>query len=90
MSAPGIAAKLVGGGDLVLQIDRGFFGFNEKLACTANTEGIIGRFGNTFDFDTVLKNDIFIVKGVTLLVINVPSEGGKKGSMNSRRAWASL
>ena len=44
LGAPGVAAELEGGRDVVADVDRGFFGFDEKLPQTADAEaGSPGR-----------------------------------------------
>ncbi len=51
LGGPGVAAELVGGGDLVLEVDGGLLGFDEELARAADAEGVIGGLGGAADLD---------------------------------------
>ena len=64
---PGVTADLKGGSRSVFDIDGWFFGFDKKLALSADAEGIVRRFGDAADFHRVFVNDIFVGFGIALL-----------------------
>ena len=74
LGAPRIAAELVGGLDVVLDVDRGLLGLDEELALLADAEGVIRRLGRAADFDLVLVDDLFVLLGEALHVVDVPAE----------------
>jgi len=75
LGGPGIAAQLVGGGGVGLDIDGGFLGLDEELADPADAEAVIGGLGRPADLDRVLVDDVLVGLGVALLVVDVPAEG---------------
>lgn len=78
LGRPGIAAKLIGRGDLVFDIDGGFLGFKKKLTRTADAETVIRCFGVAADLDCVFMNNIFVRLGMPLLVSDISAKRAKE------------
>src|SRR5439155_25415664 len=79
LGRPGVAAKLEGGADIVLDVHGGLFGFEKEFARASDAKAVIGRFGGFADLDGVLVDDVLVGLGVTLLVVDVPAEGLEEG-----------
>ena len=75
MRFPGIAAQLVGGVDVVFDVDGRLFGLNEELAGLAEPEAVIRGTRAAFEFDGVLVDDLAVLGGVVILVEHIPAEG---------------
>jgi hypothetical protein len=79
LGGPGVAAKLEGGVDIVLDVDGRFLGLDEELAGAVDAEGIVGGGGSRSGLEGVFVDDVFVGFGVTLAVDDVPAEGFEKG-----------
>src|SRR6266496_5626025 len=71
---PTVAAELEGGTDIILDVQGGLFGFEEKLSRAADAEAVVRRFGRLTNFDGVFVKNVFVGFGVALFVINIPAE----------------
>ncbi len=60
---------------LVLDVDRGFFGFDEEFPRAADAKAVVGRLVAAADFDGVLVDDVLVGLGVAPGVVHVPAEG---------------
>jgi len=60
--------------DIMLDVHGGLFGFEKEFPGAANAEAVVRRFGGFADLDGVLVNDILVGFGVSLFIINVPTE----------------
>ena len=78
MGVPGVTAQLVGGVDVVLDVDGGFLGFDVELALATDLEGVIGGFGGAFDLEGVLDDHLAVFGGEVVFVVHVPAEGFKE------------
>ena len=79
LGAPAIAPQLVGRVDVFGNIDRGLFGFQEKLARPADAEAVIRGLGDAADLDGVLVDDVLVGFGIAVFVGDVPAQGLEKG-----------
>ena len=79
LGAPRIAAELVRGLDVVLDVNRGLLGLDEELALLADAEGVVRRLGRAADLHLVLVDHLFVLLGKSLGVIDVPAERGEEG-----------
>ena len=60
--------------DIILDIDRWLFGFQEEFSGSPNAETVVRRFGPSPDLDGVFVYHILVRLGVPLLIIYIPSE----------------
>ena len=67
-----------GGSRVILDSNGRLLGFNEKLAGSANAEGVIGRFGDTSNLNGILVNHIFICFGITFEIVDIPAKRFKE------------
>src|SRR5262249_55043995 len=74
LAGPAVAPQLVGGGGIVLDVDRRFLGFEKELLGAADPKTVVGGFGHPADFDCVFVNDILIGFGIALDIVHVPAE----------------
>ncbi|ABC62239.1 hypothetical protein ELI_00735 [Erythrobacter litoralis HTCC2594] len=58
-----------GGTDVLLDIDRGFFGFEEEFPSSPDTESIVGGLSVSTDLYGIFVHNILVGFGVALLVI---------------------
>ena len=79
LGRPGVAAELVGGAGVVLDVDGGLLGLDEELARAADAEAVVGGLGRAADLDGVLVDDVLVGLGVALRVVDVPAEGLEEG-----------
>ncbi|MBL0382313.1 MAG: hypothetical protein N839_0000640 [Desulfofustis sp. PB-SRB1] len=59
-------------------IDRRLFGLKKKLTGTADSETVVGRLGETADFNGIFMNNVFICLGISLFIGNIPAQFLKK------------
>ena len=79
LGAPRVAAELVRGIDLVLDVHRGLLGLDEELALLAEAEGVVRRLGRVADLHLVLVDHLFVLLREALRVVDVPAERGEEG-----------
>lgn len=71
---PCVAAKLIGGCRVALEIDARFLGLDEELALAADAERVIGCLGGIADLDLPLVDDVPVLERIALAVGEVPAE----------------
>src|SRR5262249_28100494 len=79
LGRPRIAAKLIRGRGVVLDVDGRLFRFEKELARAADTEGVVGGLGHAPHLDRILVNYVFVSLGVAGLVVHVPAKAFEEG-----------
>ena len=79
LGRPGIAAQLKGRVDIILEIDRGLFGFEKKFAGAADAETVVRGLGEAAYLDGVFVDNVLVGLGIAAVVVNIPAEGLEKG-----------
>ena len=64
--------------DIIFDVYRRFFGFQEKLSLTTNTERVIRSIGGRSYADSVLMDDVLVSLSKSVLIIYVPAKGLEK------------
>ena len=78
-AAPGVAAQLEGGVEIIFDVDGGLFGFDEEFCLPADAESVIGGFGFALHFNGRFVHHVFVCFGVALFVVHVPAERLEEG-----------
>ncbi|WP_343410346.1 hypothetical protein [Candidatus Amarolinea dominans] len=74
-----VAAQLIGWFDVVLDVYRGFLGFDEELAFLADAERVVGRLGGVTDEHLVLMHHLLVLLREALGVVDIPAQCGEEG-----------
>ena len=78
MGVPGVTAQLVSWVDVVTDVDRRFFGFDEEFAGGADAESVVGGFERALVLEGVFVDDLAVLGGEVGAIVHIPTEGFKK------------